>query len=206
MREPFWESGYRDAKADTFGRPSTEIEELASILPPSATVLDMGCGEGRNALFLAERGFSVDAFDISPQGVSKLAKVARDRNLRVDAWVADLTEFSFGRSYDWIISHGVLHLVSRADWQRIIEDMKIHTRPGGVNVVAVFTDSLPTPPDLMPFVKGLFREGELAEIYGDWRITISESYVKRDQHPEGISHLHPINKVVAWRSGDLPES
>ena len=68
---PFWKQTYRDDRADTFGRPSTEIVSLAERLPSGASVLDAGCGEGRNARFLAARGFRVDAFDVSAAGIEQ---------------------------------------------------------------------------------------------------------------------------------------
>ena len=196
---PFWEQTYRDDRADTFGRPSTEIVSLAERLPSGACVLDAGCGEGRNARFLATRGFRVDAFDVSAAGIDKLVRMAARDGVHVNAWVEDLNTFEFSRSYDVIISHGVLHLLERHAWARVIAQMKEHTRPGGVNVVAVFTDEIPPPDDLAPFVRGLFKEGELARTYADWRYEQATSYVLKDEHPGGVRHRHAIDKVVAWK-------
>ena len=182
-----------------FGRPSSEIVSLAERLPAGACVLDAGCGEGRNARFLAARGFHVDAFDVSAAGVGKLTRMAAADGVHVNAWVEDLNTFEFSRSYDLIISHGVLHLLERHAWARVIAQMKEHTRPGGVNVVAVFTDEIPPPDDLAPFVRGLFKNGELARTYADWRHEQATSYVLKDEHPGGVRHRHAIDKVVAWK-------
>ncbi len=201
MRQPFWEETYRDSGTATFGEASREIVELASRLPAGSRVLDMGCGEGRNALFVARRGFEVDAFDISEHGIDKLTAAAVKLGVGVNAWVEDMKSFEFSRSYDLVISHGVLHLLAREEWTRIIESMQAATKEGGVNVVAVFTDTLPTPEDLAPHVRGLFREGELLQIYSGWHIESFESYVKEDEHPHGIHHRHPINKIIARRPG-----
>ena len=196
---PFWERTYRNDSADTFGRPSSEIVSLSAQLPAGACVLDAGCGEGRNARFLAARGFHVDAFDVSAAGIGKLTRMAAADGVHVNAWVEDLNTFEFSRSYDLIISHGVLHLLERHAWARVIAQMKEHTRPGGVNVVAVFTDEIPPPDDLAPFVRGLFKEGELARTYADWRQEQATSYVLEDEHPGGVRHRHAIDKVVAWK-------
>ena len=198
MSEPFWEKAYQVPDADTFGRPSAEIIRLAEQLPPGSSVLDLGCGEGRNALFLAAQHLAVDACDISSAGIAKLKAHAAKEDLAIDAWVADLAAFEFSRDYDAIIAHGVLHLLPRADWARLIAAMRQHTKPGGVNIVAVFTDDIPPPDDLAPFMRGLFKKGELATHYADWRLDINESYVLEDEHPGDIRHRHPIDKVVAW--------
>ncbi len=69
---------------------------------------------------------------------------------------------------------------------------------GQCGVAAVFTNTLEPPEDLRPWV-GLFNEGELFTIYSDWRILETKSYILEDEHPGGIHHRHPINKLVAQR-------
>ena len=199
MTQPFWEETYQDLSASTFGEPSSEIIRLADVLTKDSSVLDMGCGEGRNTLFLAEQGLQVDAFDISEAGVSKLLRTAAERNLQVNAWVEDMRDFRFAKSYDFIISHGVLHLVERSEWQLIMPGIRQFTCIGGVNVVAVFTDEIPPSEDMAPFTKGLFHESELASWYSDWDIESFESYVIEDEHTIGLRHTHHANKVVAWK-------
>ena len=197
--EPFWERAYQDDGADAFGRPSSEIVSLAERLPEAASVLDAGCGEGRNARFLAARGFRVDAFDVSAAGIDKLTRMAARDGLHINAWTDDLHTFRYSRCYDLIISHGVLHLLERDVWSRVIAQMQAHTRPGGANVVAVFTDEIAPPDDLAPFVRGLFKAGELAGRYAEWRQEQATSYVLEDEHPGGVRHRHAIDKVVAWK-------
>jgi len=195
--KPFWESAYQIPTASAFGKPSAEIVALADSLPPRAAILDLGCGEGRNALFLAERGFDVTAVDISRHGITKLRSVASDRGLAVRAEVGDMRSWRFERDFDLIISHGCLHLIERPAWQQLLQRVKNHTAPGGFNIVAVFTDRLAPPPDLEPFCIGLFKEGELFTFYENWQVELRQSYTIQDEHPGGICHTHPVNKVVA---------
>jgi tellurite methyltransferase len=61
MSQPFWEEAYTDLSLSTFGQPSQEVRDVAAELSPGAKVLDLGCGEGRNALFLAEAGTALRA-------------------------------------------------------------------------------------------------------------------------------------------------
>jgi tellurite methyltransferase len=119
--EPFWESAYQIPTGSAFGKPSTEIVAFAETLPPNSSVLDLGCGEGRNALFLAGRGFEVTAVDISEQGISKLCSLACQRGLTVRAEVADMRSYQLDREFDLIISHGCLHLIERAAWQQVLQ-------------------------------------------------------------------------------------
>jgi tellurite methyltransferase len=93
----------------------------------------------------------------------------------------------------------VLHLLEAAARDSLIAAMRSCTVPGGWNVVACFTDELPPPADLAPFCLGLFRPGEIMDRYRDWDIELERAYVLEDEHPGGVRHRHPINKVVARR-------
>lgn len=197
---PFWEAGYEDPDVETFGPASEEIVELAVALPAGACALDVGCGEGRNALCLAEQGVVVDAFDRSLPGIQKLRSRAGSADVRIRAWVQDLETFSFRREYELIVAHGVLHLLEREVWQSVLASVRRHTKPGGWNVVVVFTDRLPPPQDLAVHMRGLFREGELRDQYRGWSVTRWEAYTLEDEHPGGVRHRHPINKIVAQKT------
>lgn len=198
-RRPFWEAAYRSPDAKTFGPPSEEVVRLATTLPAGARALDLGCGDGRNAICLAEHGLIVDAVDRSEAGVRKLRARAEQAGLAVRARIQDLATFTFRRRYDLVIAHGVLHMLPREVWEPTIEAMKRHTVAGGRNVVAVFTDRLPPPPDLVPYMGDLFREGQLRDRYRDWTVELWKAYTLDDEHPGGVRHRHPINKIVARR-------
>ena len=200
MTEPFWETGYADTGGPSvFGSPSEEMHVVVGKLPAAARVLDLGCGDGRNALFLLQHGLRVTAVDISAKAVAKLAVNARAYAELLHAEVADVREHSLRGPYDLIIAHGLLHLMPRVDWSRLMDGIQSDTAPHGYNVVAVFTDALPPPADLEQFMLGLFREGELLERYAGWRVVLYRSYVLEDEHPGGVRHRHPVNKIVAQR-------
>jgi len=204
-KKPFWEKSYKNKNLiDTYlcGQPSSEFYDLIKLLPRNVKVLDLGCGDGRNAIFLAENGFDVRAVDISMAGIEKLNHLARIKDLHIEMERRDMRDYVFKGSYDLIIAHGCLHLIERSYWIRLIKSIKSRTRTGGYNVIAAFTDTLPPPADLKDFTVGLFREGELFEIYQDWQIILQKSYIKEDEHPGSIKHRHPINKIVAKKLRD----
>jgi tellurite methyltransferase len=199
-KKPFWEESYqRTGKLDTFGggKPSKIVERIASTLPADTKALDVGCGEGRNALYLAGLGFQVSAFDISPAGIAKLRATATERNLDIDASVADMNKYQFPHKFGLIVCMGCLHLIERQEWQIFVKRMKESTAPGGIHIVGAFTDTLPEPDDLRGLMIGLFKEGELANQYDDWEILERREYQFKDNHPGGISHEHAANEIVA---------
>lgn len=195
---PFWENAYAQLEGvSAFGEPAEELVRLANLLPPGASVLDLGCGEGRNALYLAGRGFEVTAVDISVAGIEKLNHLARQRGLSLRAEVRDMRHYAFEQKYHLTVAHGSLHLIEREHWRSLIRKIKAHTHAGGYNVLVVFTDAIAPPDDLKDFHVGLFQEGELFEFYEDWEIILRQSYILNDEHPGNIKHRHPINKLVA---------
>ncbi len=197
--EPFWERTYGETGADTFGPPAEEVLALIPRLPAGASVLDLGCGDGRNALPLAAAGFRVTAVDKSVTGIEQLERAAAERGLDLDAVIQDLRDYRPTGDFDLVITHGVLHLLTPEVGKRLLADVKEVTRKGGWNVHAVFTDRLPQPADLAPFVLCPFAQGALARAYEDWAIELAESYILEDEHPGGIRHRHAIDKIVARR-------
>lgn len=199
---PFWETTYSQLDAaDTFGAPAEELAQLAWLLPLGASVLDLACGEGRNALYLAEQGFLVTAVDISVAGIKKVKHLAHQKSVPITAQVQDMRHYAFEHCYDLIIAHGSLHLIEREQWTPLIHTIKAHTNVGGFNVFVVFTDIIPAPDDLKRFHVGLFHEGELFRFYDDWDILVKRSYILEDEHAGGIKHRHPINQVIARKPG-----
>lgn len=80
-----WNKRYRDGAYAQGVRPSELLETWIGRIPPGRA-LDVACGAGRNALYLATRGFSVDAVDISREGLKRARDSARNPGLQVN-WV-----------------------------------------------------------------------------------------------------------------------
>lgn len=142
---------------------------------------------------------NVDAFDLSRAGIEKLLRIAVLKDVKVNAWVQDLTKYSFEKKYDLIMSHGTLHFVEKEEWKRFIIEAKNNTNINGLNIIHIFTNKVPASFDIAPFVKGLAEEGELESMYQDWHIISSTSRVFEDEHPGVEKHLHASNTVVAKR-------
>jgi SAM-dependent methyltransferase len=85
----FWDERHRAAAA--VPEPAQVLLQWAHLLPPGGCALDLACGLGGNALWLAERRFRVCAWDLSPVAIERLAAVAADRGLTLKAEVRDLT-------------------------------------------------------------------------------------------------------------------
>lgn len=179
---------------------AVDVNEHYGIFPPNSLVLDVGCGEGRNSIFLAKLGHIVDAFDISENGIAKAREIAKAVGARVNFFSCDLGEFEFEKDYDVILSHGVLHLPEKKVRDRFIEKMQEHTKPGGYNVIGIFTNRLPATPDNAPFTHSLFDVGELPEKYAGWEIVHHLEGTFKDTHPGDIHHEHAYERIIARKN------
>jgi cyclopropane fatty-acyl-phospholipid synthase-like methyltransferase len=129
--------------------------------------------------------------------IGRMLFMAQKKKVTLDGFVADMREYKYTGPYDLIICMGVLQMVTREEWQPVIRKMKETTAPGGYNIVGVLTDTLPEPPDLKGTMVGLFKENELMGYYKDWEISDIKVYTFKDSHPDGTTHEHAANEIVA---------
>ncbi len=97
-----WEERYSGDGCDTLRNPSALLTEWLDDRPPGKA-LDLACGTGRNALFLAEKGYDVTAIDISPRAIALARQVARERGLKINWIAADLDTYAIRGRYDLIV-------------------------------------------------------------------------------------------------------
>jgi tellurite methyltransferase len=88
-RARLWDERYR--ASETVPSPARILSDWSHLLPERGRALDLACGLGGNALWLAERGLEVCAWDLSPVAIARLAELARDRGLVLATEVRDLT-------------------------------------------------------------------------------------------------------------------
>jgi len=198
---PFWEETYKDINEVTFSQhPNKTIIEYESRVQKEWNILEVGCGEGQNVIYLAKKGYlNIDAFDISENGIAKLKKICTSEGVCLNAFVQDLTTYNFSKKYDLIMSFGTLHFVEKPDWRNFVNKAKEHTNVGGIHIMQIFTDAVPASSDIAPFAIGLAKDEEIKQLYSDWEILQFKSYVFEDQHPNVPKHLHASNKIVAKR-------
>ena len=116
----------------------------------------------------------------------------------------EIDDFCFDTPYGLVLMLGLLQFMSFASGNRFVRLAQKNTLPGGIHLAGVFTDAVPVPADLAPFIKRLFREGEIRDMYAGWEIELFKSYIKDDEHEGGIRHRHAINGLIAVKPHDFP--
>ena len=198
---PFWEEIYQKDNVMTFSvEPNRTIKEFESLLKKQSNILEVGCGEGQNVLYLAKQGYkNIDAFDISETGILKLKRLCEISRVDINAFVHDLTTYVFDKKYDLIMSFATLCFVEKSEWKLFIKKAKDNTNIGGIHIMHIFTDTVPASADIAPFAIGLAQDGEIKELYDDWEVLKFQSYTFEDEHPNVPKHMHSVNKIVAQK-------
>jgi SAM-dependent methyltransferase len=117
------------------GPPASWLIEHAHLLPAGGRALDVACGRGRHALWLADRGFVVDAVDRDGDAIAALGAAASRSGVRLNARVVDLESGApalGAAAFDLIV---VVHYLHRPLFPALLAAL----RPGGVIVYETFT-------------------------------------------------------------------
>ena len=119
-----------------FGQPYPEFVTFMREWEPKGTVLDVGCGQGRDALFLAELSYKVTGIDASKRGIEQLLETAVQRNLLINGIVGDFYDYQFNQNYDVIVLDSILHFQKKALKKRAGTAANSHriTQPWGTHL------------------------------------------------------------------------
>lgn len=188
--EAFWDQRYRSSSTLWSGQANPQLVTEASDLPPGSA-LDVGCGEGADAIWLAERGWRVTAVDVSTVALERGAAHARDVSAEVAqriTWLhADLTQWvPASASFDLVSSH-FLHL-PRDQRDLLHRRLAESVAPGGTLLVVGHhpLDLQTTVP--RPSVPGLlFAASEVADSLTskEWVILVADARGRQTLDPDG---------------------
>lgn len=189
---------YKESKESYWGlQPTKRIIEFEKTLKRRSKILDLGCGEGRIALYLSKKGHKVDAMDISETAISKLKGWAKQGKLKINAEVADLENYKIKKSYDVIIALASIHFLSKKKVYNMIKEMKKRTNKGGINFITVFRKGDPAEGHFKMY---FFNNGELSKLYSDWEIVKYIEFKKEDKHgKKGRVHYHKNANLIAQK-------
>jgi SAM-dependent methyltransferase len=128
MDSKFWDERYSTAEYVWAVEPNQFVEaHIAGLAPGDA--IDLGAGEGRNAVWLASRGWRVTAVDFSQVALDKGTKLASDHDTVVDFVHADATTYQAPRPVDLVLL-SYLQLPA-SDQMVVLEHAQTWLRPGG---------------------------------------------------------------------------
>ncbi len=180
-------------------KPHNLVVDSIQHLPKNAKVLDLGCGEGKDSFFLAKNNFNVVAIDFSEEGIRKLNEFAQKEKLKIKADVSDVKSYLQDcEKFEAIFAMNVLQFIDEKNIFKTIEQIQSKTKPNGLNVIASFVAEN-SKQKKMVLSKGryFFDEGELKELYKDWKILFYEEKLGDWETHGEPRHRHFAVKLIA---------
>ena len=180
--------------------PNAWLREHGGSLPSAGHILSVADGEGRNSVWLAQRGFQVQAFDVAHRAVEKARSFAQRQGVSVDFAVADVDGFAWPEAaYDGVAAI----FVQFADpdtrarlFERIIRSLK----PGGVLVLQGYTPKqLDYRTGGPPILSHLYTRDLLESAFSDLSIIELREYEAEVREGEGHSGQSALIGLVARR-------
>jgi SAM-dependent methyltransferase len=132
-----WENRYRERPPWDTGRASAELQRRLAQFPiPRGRAIELGCGTGSNAVWLAQQGFAVTAIDISPTAIAQAESKANQAGADVCFVVADMTELpDLGPPFPFFFDRGCYHAVRRVDAAGFLRGLDRVIAPGAWGIV-----------------------------------------------------------------------
>jgi len=142
---------------------------------PKGRALDIASGEGRNAVFLAQHGFEVDAVDISERGLKKARKFARGKGVKIKTFLVDLDQYQIEKKQYNLIAN--FYFLKR----RLIPRIKKGLKKGGKVIFETYLLEHRTLGTGGPKqAKYFLKPNELLGLFKDFRILFYREGIFRE--------------------------
>lgn len=165
--------------------------------------LDIGAGEGRNSIYLAQLGFDVTSIEPTKDGSNKIIDKANKLNLKINVLNCDYLSENSNEKYDFIIAGTSLDHMEKEYLDKAVEKLKNSLNIGGLVYIVVFTQEDPgylkqleNASECASFIKHYFLKNELKEYFKEFEILYYNEYIKPD-NSHGKPHVHGKAKLIA---------
>ncbi|MDQ2088379.1 SAM-dependent methyltransferase [Marimonas arenosa] len=183
-----WEERFAATSDYVFGKePARFLVDHEAWLKPGLTVLSVADGEGRNSVYLAEKGLQVTALEFAPSALRKARALATDRGVTVDFRQFDVMAQEFPGEYD-IVAGLFIQFVGPVDRNKLFAKMQKVTKPGGIVMLHGYTpEQVVHGTGGPPHVANMYTEKTLRESFPGWEILEVSEYEREAQSGKGIA-------------------
>ena len=185
-----WNERFKDEKYVYGTEPNVFLKDMQTAL--SGEVLTIAEGEGRNAVFLAEQGLNVTAWDYAESGLEKVSKLAAKQGVDVNTELVDLAEADWQQNqWDGIVN--VFGHLPGEVRQKTLQGVKEAIKPGGYFIAEVYSYyQIPYQSGGPKELDFLYRPEDFLEEFSDWRIVhffLGEVIRNEGELHNGLSHV-----------------
>lgn len=193
-----WEARFSVGEYLFGERPNAFLASKAALLARGSRALSIADGEGRNSVWLAEQGLSVDAFDFSPTAVAKAERLAASRGVRVGFNVSETFSWNWAPSTYDLVAAIFIQFASPAVRQRLFPLIKQTLKPGGLLILQGYrVEQLQYGTGGPPEADHLYTEAMIRETLQDMDIVELRCYDEQVDEGKGHSGMSALIGVVA---------
>lgn len=184
-----------------FGKgPNAFLASQAPRLRPGMRALCVADGEGRNSVWLAQRGLAVTAFDFSPVALAKARALAREAGVQVDYRQSDIFAWDWSVARYDVIAAIFIQFLTPAQRAAVFAGMRSALAPGGLLILQGYRpEQLGYGTGGPPQVENLYTEALLRESFADWRILHLAAHDDVVDEGEGHRGMSALIDLVAQR-------
>ena len=180
-------------------KPSQSLSQIWHNFLPGSSVLDLGCGQGFNSLFLAKNNFSVTAIDSSDVAINQIKSIKDELKLsNLELICRDINDFKIEKDkYDAVICRNVLNYLDKDKALEIIKNICDSAKICAYIIIEVFTKNDSSFASNNKFVS-YFDEQELLKIFSGYKIYFYlENTILDYGHPGfPAPHKHGVAKII----------
>ncbi|MEM9133489.1 MAG: class I SAM-dependent methyltransferase [Actinomycetota bacterium] len=197
---PMWDQRYAIDDYLFGTEPAAFLSTHADRIPDGASTLMVADGEGRNSVYLAERGLDVTSMDVSPVGAEKAKALAARRGVSVDYRVADLLEWTWeSEAYDAVVAV-FIQFLGPEERPAVFEGMQQTLRPGGTLLVHGYRpEQLAYGTGGPPIAENMYTEELLARSFADLDIEVLHTYDATITEGTGHDGMSALIDLVATK-------
>lgn len=192
-----WEERFQTSEYVFGTAPAAFMKRHETRFAPGARALSVADGEGRNAVFLAERGLDVTALEYAPSAIAKARRLAESRGVQVDFREVDVLDYDWPERYDIIL--GVFIQFAGPELRGALFDgMKSAVAPGGLIALHGYTpEQLEYGTGGPPHAENMYTEELLSSAFVGWDILVNASYEAEIHEGKGHSGHSALIDFIA---------
>ncbi len=176
MRE-FWDEAYAENDYIFGTEPNLFLTRCVDLLESGQHALALADGEGRNGVWLAQRGLKVHSIDFSANALNKARQLARLQGVAVTFEEADLLTWNWPAEHYDVVAAIFIQFAAPAQRAQIFRHIRSALKPGGLLLLEGYTPKqLDYKTGGPSNVDNLYTEALLREAFGDWEILELREY------------------------------
>jgi tellurite methyltransferase len=211
-----YDEAYRKTE-DYFGPgPTSLLKKHYQLISKAKPILDIGAGQGRNTLFLARKGFMVDAIDPSQVAIDTIDEIVAKEKIPVRTYCCDCEDFApEADSYSAILVFGLIQILTRESIDLLLEGIGAWTDKGSLVFTTAFTTADPLYPehcqDCQSIGENSFLDengdiftylgpDEIKRLFGDYEVIHHrEGLSPKHRHGDGPTEQHGVVEAIFRR-------